>query len=371
MSEVTLKVRNTSYSGWETVNVSKSLLQLAGSFSFSATNLLAYKPEQFSIQLGDPCTVEIDGQLLITGYIDEMPISYDSETHTIQVTGRDKTGDLVDCSYVETPNEWKDQSIENIVKILCASGDSTKFDISVVVDDSVASEAAVEVDFAVEQSATVLDEISRLCMSKAILPVTYGDGKLTLTRGGANEKAKDNLELGANIKAGIIDQSNLERFSRYIVKGQDTVTKKKSWASTKVDPSAEATDEVIDRYRPLIILPDRSMDIKKCEERALWESRVRAGQSRKIEYTVQGWTQSNGKVWPLNSLVRIKDKFFGGDDTRLISGLEFSTNNTSGTVTRITVVPKNTFDLIEVPIKEEDTESLIQRQIRKQRELGQ
>ncbi len=371
MSDIILKVSNKSYRNWESVYVGKSLMQLAGSFGFSTANIhgnivsdvglsqTSYKPEHWAIRQGNPCTVEIDGQVLITGYVEEMPMSYDKEAHTIQVSGRDRTGDLVDCSYIETPNKWKRQSIENIVKTLC-----DPFDIEVVVDTSVISEAAVEInDFAVEQGASILDDISRVCMHKAILPVCYGDGKLTLTRAGTN-KTKDNLELGVNILSAVYEQSDLERFSKYVVKGQGVATSFFDFGADMDSRHGEALDDVIDRYRPLIIIADGDVTDKDCEKRAAWESRVRAGQSRKIEYTVQGWTQSNGIAWPLNSLVTVRDKFFGIDGPRLISGLEFSIDPMSGTTTRISVVPKDTFSLREVPITAEDTESLIERMIR-------
>jgi prophage tail gpP-like protein len=350
MSEISLTVNGVKYSGWEAVNVNKSLLQLAGSFGFSTTNIFPYKPEQFTIRMGDECTVEVDDQVLITGYVEDIPISYDKEAHTIQVAGRDVTGDLVDCSYIEEPTEWLNQSIENIIKAIC-----DPFDIEVVVDDSVATEAAAEIKkFTIDQGQTALELIARVCMHKAILPVCYGDGKLTLTRAGT-ERTDDNMELGVNIKTGLTDQSNRERFSQYIVKAQDVVTAALPWDTGVVNRHGEATDNVIERYRPLIILAEEPKNDKESEQRAWWEARVRAGQSRKVEYQVQGWTQRNGKVWPLNSLVTVKDSFLGIDGTMLISALDFNVDNTTGTVTTISVVPKGTFELLEQAIEEDAT----------------
>lgn len=338
MSEVSLTVRGKQFTGWKVAYVSKSLLQVAGTFGFSATNTFAYKPKSWNLRLGDSCKVKIGDQLMITGSIEDMPISYDKETHTIQVAGRDATGDLVDCSHVDLPNEYLGQTVAEIIVSLC-----DPFGISVVIDDTAAEAAAANVeDFEYDQG-TVFEEISKLCRKKAILPVSYGDGKLTLTRVGSSH-TKDSLTLGVNIKAGVLDQSDRDRYSYYIVKGQG-----------KDAPYSDWEDDVMkdkDIYRPLIILAENEDSIAECRDRAEWESRVRAGQSRKIQYEVQGWTQSNGVVWPLNSLVRVKDVFFGIDDTMLISDLQFNINNESGTTTKIGLVFPETFELRVEPVKE-------------------
>jgi len=180
MSKIILKVKEKEYSGWESAHVGKSLLQISGSFDFTATGIFGHVPEKWDIKLGDSCTVEIDDQVLITGYIEDMPISYDKETHTIQVAGRDKTGNLVDCSYIETPNVWEKESVFNIISTLC-----DPFEINVVVNITVTDEVTAEIPkFKADEGETVYEMISRLCRHKAILPVSYGDGYLTLTRAG-------------------------------------------------------------------------------------------------------------------------------------------------------------------------------------------
>ena len=137
------------------------------------------------------------------------------------------------------------------------------------------------------------------------------------------------------------------------MKGQDVATEDAFWDSGVVNRYGEAIDQVLvnkEQYRPLIIFSERATNDKECEDRAKWEASVRAGQSRKVEYEVQGWTQKNGMVWPLNSLVTVKDRILGIDGPMLISALDFSVDNTTGTVTKITVVHKDTFTLMEEPL---------------------
>ncbi|KKM77204.1 hypothetical protein LCGC14_1372370, partial [marine sediment metagenome] len=168
-------------------------------------------------------------------------------------------------------------------------------------------------------------------------------GKLYLT-GTGTQKAKDSLEFGINILSGNISQSNRDRFQTYIVKGQGKKTDEKTIADAS-HPVAQHTDEIILRTRPIVIFAETTCDVGYCRDRAKWEAVNRAGQSRTIEYTVQGWTQSNGDVWPLNSLVQVRDSFLQINSTLLIASVNFTINNDQGTVTILTLMHPDAFTL--------------------------
>ena len=55
------------------------------------------------VKPGDPCTVKIGDDLVITGYIDRYHPSITPTGHTVTITGRGKCQDLVDCA-AEWPN---------------------------------------------------------------------------------------------------------------------------------------------------------------------------------------------------------------------------------------------------------------------------
>jgi prophage tail gpP-like protein len=177
-----------------------------------------------------------------------------------------------------------------------------------------------------------------------MLPISYGDGNLTLTRTSSN-KADDSIELGQNVKRGRIDQSNMDRFSHYIVKGTDGTDDNKSLLDF-TQPHGQKTDGAIDRFRPIIILAEEQITTKDAENRANWEARVRAGKSRKLTYEVQGWEQLSGNLWEINSSVPVIDSFFSIDDTLLITDLTFLHDEQSGSIARISVIDKSAFELL-------------------------
>lgn len=339
--EIILKVNNQAFKGWTSAQVEKSLYQVTGAFGLATTDKFPGNFDKYEFALGDACTIEIAEQIIITGYVEDTPISYDASNHNIQVGGRDKTGDLVDCSFIEDVSEWKGQSVANIVKALCKP-----FDIDVAVDDSVTAEANTEPKetFSAQPGMSVFEMMMPMLKIKGILPVSYGDGKLILTRAGTTQ-ANDTLEFGVNIKSGSINQSTKDRFRDYVVFGQGKGDDDKD-TSVYVGPKGTYTDEVITRYRSKIILPDDPISGNgDCTKLAKWEALNRAGASVGLEYEMQGWTQSNGDVWPLNSLVRVKDSFLGIDATLLIAAVIFNVSNESGTITRLVVVDPKTFDL--------------------------
>ena len=347
-NDIILKVNGKSYGGWTSAIVEKSMFHMAGAFGFSATDIFPGQAVKWDIKLGMECTVEINGQTIITGYIEDIPIDYDATSHNIQFGGRDKTGDLIDCSFDGDNTEWNKLSVLKVCEQLC-----NPFKINVVADLTVKTEANKKWPDSVkaDEGSTVFDLIFDMCKVRAILPVCYGDGKLTLTRAQTNNKVHDHLELGKNIKRGRIEQSNKDRFQTYIVKGQGAGNDNKDLYST-VSPGGRRTDDVIDRYRPIVIFTETKCDEGRCLERAKWEANIRAGKSRRLEYELQGWTQSNGEVWPLNSMVQIRDSMAGINDRELlIAGLSFNFDSESGTTTKMIVVDPNTFDLIALPEK--------------------
>ena len=336
---IILKVGGQKFKGWTAATIEKSLYNMTGTFGLAATDIFPGSMEKWGIAMGDACSIEIYGQTIISGYIEDISIDYDAESHNIQISGRDKTCDLVDCS-VETPNEWKNQSIKSIVEALC-----NPFSIDVEIDSSVSTSVITKIaDKKANEGDTVFDIISSLCKVHAILPVSYGDGKLTLTRAGTNH-VNDTLELGRNVKSGSLEQSNKDRFKTYTVKGQ-AIGKDNILSVTSIaNLSGQATDDVILRYRPMVIFPETAVNGNgDCIKRAEWEARIRAGKSRSVNYQVQGWVQDNHDIWPLNSLVRVKDFFLNIDSTLLISELSFSVDSDSGTITNLSLVDPGMFD---------------------------
>lgn len=346
-NKIVLRIGGKSFAGWQSVEVSHSINKFAPSFAMAYTDQYPNKVDDTSFRLGQECFVEVNGHRLVTGYVEEITSNYDQSSKRLEIRGRDKVGDLVDCSNWGplSKSEFINQSVLNITKALCKP-----FALSVVADASASSAVATKASassWKTKEGDTVFDSILRLCRMNAILPIGYGDGKVTLTRTSA-KKATDALELGKNIIAGSSQNSNVERYSDYIVKGNGSGKSDLSAIlGTVTGPKAVATDELITRHRPLVIITDDVVNqISQLTDKAKWESLTRAGFSRKYEYMVNGWTQKDGSPWFINSLVRISDKISMVQGTLLITDITYSLDDSSGMVCKITVMSPDAFKLV-------------------------
>lgn len=349
INKIVLIVDGIEYGTWKNIKVHQSLDQMAGAFAFVTSNKHSGDNREWKIKIGSNCKVQVDGQTIVDGYIDEILNRYDSEGHEIQFLGRDRTSDLVDCSFIdpdnEKKNEWKDSTLLDIIKDLCSP-----FGIDVIADATASIDASVVIPvFNIESGTTVSENIRSLCNMAGLLPITSGNGDLTITRSGTNT-TNDAIETGVNVKSfsGIYDNKN--RYSKYVVKGQDNPTPFLSKLLDITEPSGEALDNVITRYRPLIVLPEKKVNVSEAEKRARWEASTRAGKSRVISYTVVGWTQTNGDAWPLNGVVHVKDKINNINQNYLISELTFSLDGETGTTTELTLKSQETYNILRTPI---------------------
>jgi len=347
-----LKVNGRSFKKWKSINVDRSIAQITGSFSFTTSNKFAGENEKWEITTGDKCVVEIAGQKVVTGYIDDIDDGYDIGSHNITFSGRDKTADLVDCNFdiFTNESEFKNQTFIQIIKKLCSPfGVTVELDLELLSDTALAKPMQ---DYKVETGQKVFEQIAILCQQYAVLPITTGEGILHITRAGLN-RAFDTLESGKNIKANKLKQSDKNRYSIYytITNGGNTGTA----FNTKLIAEGKETDEYIEksRDRPLIIsIGEQVADDGGAQKRADWESRIRAGGSRKVETVVKGWVQSTGDLWPLNGLVQEIDKKIGIDGVFLIAGINLNLDGNGGELTTMSLVHPDTFVLKNrVPIK--------------------
>lgn len=341
MSDVTIKIAGAIHGGWTDVRIRRSLETISGSFDLSLTERWPGTSTPRAIKPGDACSVAVDGEVLITGYVDDAMPSYSADEHTVHVTGRDAAGDLVDCSAAEKPAEWHNQKIEQIAAAL-----ARPFGISV---SSEVDTGAAFTKFTIEQGETVFEAIDRLCRMRAVLAISNGKGGIVITRAGT-ATSSSTLKRGENILSADARFSAAERFSRYIVKGQQQGA---DFLSPDQIAQPAATVEASGRYRPLVILAEDATDKANALRRAKWEANVRAARSQQLTITVQGWRQADGTLWHPNNRVRVVDDWLGISDSFLIAEVSFSKSD-GGTTTDLRLMPPAAFDrLLEPEVKVE------------------
>lgn len=338
--EITLTIAGQVFGGWTSVEVSRRLDALAGSFNMEMTERWPGHPDKWQITAGSPCSVAVGKDKVFTGYVDEVDPSYDAGRHQVRVTGREKTADLIDCSAIHKPGSWKNRRIEQIAAELASPfGIATK---------AVTATGAPFPAFALQQGETVFEAIDRMAKQRGLLPVTNEDGDLEFRRPGQT-KASYRLVEGDNIEGGSFRNDAKARFSDYIIKGHGVGADFLS--GTKASrPSASAKDPGMPRYRPLLIVHNVGATTASLTDRAKWEATTRAAKGQEATLKVVGWRSRDGALYRFDQLVTASAPTLGVEGELLVSGVKYSLDSRGG-VTDLTLVRKEAFSLLALPAK--------------------
>jgi prophage tail gpP-like protein len=335
--DLRLKVDGMLYGGWQEIRIQRSIQQIAGSFELTVTERWSGQGSPRPIRPGAACEVLVDAVPVITGYVDEVQAGYDATGHTIAVNGRDKTGDLVDCSapYFQFPGHTILSAAERLCK---------PFGIAVSAETDVAGKFST---YRQNPGDSVFANLDGAAKIRGVVLLSDGNGGLVIARA-STVRIPALLATGDNILAASATFSHKDRFSEYTVTSQQEAQDEEGFAETAYHIEAKSLDPVIARHRPLTILADKLIDHKQTQSRADYERNVRYGKSQQVQVTVQGWYYDARNLWPINRLVAVKDEFLGIDADLLITGVAFSLDY-GGIRTVLTLAPREGFDLVPVP----------------------
>lgn len=208
--KIELYLNGMIFSGWKSLLVMRSLEAMSGRFELGVA--VREKDDVNGIKAGSALKLVMNGQTVITGYLDEVSQTAQGENKSIRISGRDKTADLVDCSVIHKSYHFKHQTLQQIATILCQP-----FDITVVwqVKSTKANEKIPV--WQVEPGETVFDTLTKAARHKGVLVTSDVDGNLVFTE--PSEKQVGELELGKNLLSLEVTDSWQNRFSLYRVIG--------------------------------------------------------------------------------------------------------------------------------------------------------
>lgn len=326
--DVSLLVNGVMYSGWEEVNIKRSIEAASGSFTVTHTDLWPGQTVQWPIFVGDSVQVYIGEDLQITGWVDVAEISIDATSHVMTISGRDKTADIIDCSAINRPGEWRGKKIEAIAKELCAP-----YGVSVRADTDTG--AALDT-FRTQPGETVYEALERATKKTNVMMTSEEEGTLVFFRSGS-ERFGVVLKEGENLKSCTASFSNKERFKKYIVEAQLA-----GEGEDKKAVYATASDAGIARSRILSIVAEDQETQSQAQDRAKYEAQTRAAKAATFTAVVQGWRVKNVGVWKTNRIVEIQAPSCRAQGDVLIDSVEF-VRGASGTLTTLTLKRPDAF----------------------------
>jgi hypothetical protein len=240
---IKIRIGGKEYQRWKTLSYQKSLGSLAGMLQMDFME--KYRSSHkilWDLQAGAFIELRVNDYPIMKGWIDGIEEDWSSDSHELRLISREVTSDLVDCAHLGT-KEWFNTDLLTIAKEVCSP-----FNIEVYGSPSAATEAhgwgRIFVHIVYNEGDTVFAFLDRLCKARGLLPLysynyqkedkDFGKGVLWLANAG-DQRSEDAIihgiqdhfkgswhwrSIGHNAKAGRHRNSNLERFSKIICKGQ-------------------------------------------------------------------------------------------------------------------------------------------------------
>lgn len=302
---IQLKVNDKLYSGWQDVGIQKSMLNIADSF-----RMKIMKGLDVEITNNDLIEILVEGKVFFTGYMDNYSIRIGDTIQPLELLGRSKAMDLVDCNILDN----KQYSNLNIVQIITDL--VSPFEINVTSDLSL----NILETFDTKIGETYFDAINRLCKQTNTLPISTKNGNIKIIK---NQEVESSIILtDADFKDIYFTQNYVNRFSTYTYK-KESILEDVSNANEK--------DLNISRFRPFVAV---NTEDKTNIDLANWKMNLDKARSLTLSGTILGWDLE------INQLVKIDTSLI--KNTFLIMDIEYVKGN-EGTTSNIILVDKDLF----------------------------
>jgi len=342
-----LEVNGTAYGDFTTISVSSRLDALCKQFSFDAVRV-GNTPLPF--KGGEACRILDDADVILTGNIERLDVNYAVNNHSITLSGRDKTGDVVDSSLRAVGDFQPPITLKRCIALILSDIGS-----SLAVSDGAGTESFKTASdlIAPEPGQNAFEFIEKLARKRQVLLTSDGDGNIVITRA-ATVKSTGKLQniIGAtdnNIISGSVSYDGTGRYRDYTFASSLNPTALIKAGITDlasiVSQSGSVTDSDIRRGRQLVLQGESSLSSGKSRERILWEADLRKARGRLYSVTVQGFRTQEGDLWAANTLVPVVDDFTGITGEMLINEVTFNYSNDQGSTTALTLMPPNAYTL--------------------------
>ncbi len=340
-----ISINGVTYNKYKRVEINKNIEAIAGSYSITLT-----QPEIFKFIPGSAMEIKIANQKIISGYAESVEINANESNFEITIQGRDKTGDLVDSSAVFTSSEFLNLSYLQFAEKLTAN-----FGIRVI---SRTHKANIKFSKITLQQGSVFEELEREARRIGVFLYANNNGDLVISEIG-NEITSTKLECPGNILqfSTSVDHSN--RFSEYIIKGQQTSAADDSLsAEDQTVVKSKCHDLNITRYRPFVLIADSAVNTFQAKNRIEWEASVRAARSENVNITIEGWSDQSGQLWAINRIARVILQPINLDRFLLIKSVNFKYDELGGQVTDLVLVDEKAY-IPEPTISKKELEDTI------------
>lgn len=369
---LTLEIGGRQWDEWSAVELTRDLDDISGGFvltlrdasrsraTWAAASVVAIGA---AAKAGAAATISIRGGVQLIGWVDDVASTVQDGWVSLSVTGRDKTGDLVDCAAsVDGPFEFRGLTLaQAMARVVKPFGLTVRDDVGLTTRHDKLS---------IDVGETAMSAIEKWARQEGVLITSDGIGAVVITRSGATRMQTAALWLPGNVAGQTWRMSFRDRFRDYHVKGQAGRAGGARAATPGLDATAEplpagdqsakiaaqpsretrgteirgdARDEEVGRYRPLVMMARTDASAPGAKTQAEWAMRTARAKSEELMHTVHGWDPA--EPWRVNSLVPVSDSYAGVTADRLIAGMRYVYGDSQPEAVELRLVSPEAYDL--------------------------
>lgn len=320
-----IELNGRIYDGWQKCSINMSIKDIASTFALTVDD---FSPEE----VGDMAVkISCGDDLLLTGWLESLDNSTVPDREGTRISGRSKTGDLVDCAAIVQGSELRNISLLDACRALCKP-----FGVGVV---ALSDTGGLFDRIKIEQGEAVAQVVDRISRERGFNAWSSVDGGVVIGRPGfarsetvLRYRYTDTGQLRAdNNIVELTGQFNMTgRFSKLIMRSQ-AATSDMDFGLSAAQSEAVAIDEAVKRYRPAILTSDGAGTSAQLKARVEWEASRRIGLSTSVSYQVEGWRQTpGGSFWKPGIVVPVEDEKNNISDDMLIVAVSLTLDEDSG-----------------------------------------
>lgn len=335
--EVELLVNARRYGGWKDQRITRSIETISGSFNLSVTEKWSENSKPWEIYEGDSCSVLLDGESVIDGFVDDVNLSFSGDDHAVGIEGRDTTREVVDCS--SDLGKWE---FRKILVLSFLQQVASQFDISVSLGPGVVLPAIPENKISINPGDTAFSTIDRVAKFAGLLPVADGSGGIILIQPGKTI-APVTLKQGVNFKQGSAKYSQKDRFSKYVVLAQQQGGKGSAGSAGTQVRGEYIDQDVSNPNRVTVMQSETAANKQQADARAKWEGIVRAARAGTITADVAAWRPVSNYIWTPGDLIPVRAPALRINGMMMIATVNLIANSQDGKPASLTLVRPDAF----------------------------
>jgi prophage tail gpP-like protein len=288
------------YTRFKKYRIESDLYAAAGAFEFEL-----YPDPAVTVKPGARAQVYVNGYLEMTGIIDKVGTAYDASGRSIDVSGRDLMGLVVD-SYCE---EWRTMSNLNLVKAAERLLKNVPFinRLQIDADETATRRDAKKPFLQPAPGDKIFDVLKEAAASRGVVFYAKANGSLCFRKPTGRGNVLMNItrrsgEPNTYIIRGERTRDYAERYSKYTVLTQEQGLDSDGppWINAK----ASAKDDGVPFYKPFV--ESMQEDAGSVRKRADMILEQRRAKSDSVKYSVKGHSQGVYN-WAVDELVRVDD----------------------------------------------------------------